>query len=63
MDEIEASIDPNSNIAHYCNYSTSNIFYAIRLAIVKGDIDYNKIVFLFEDKEIHVNQYGYFRLA
>lgn len=38
--------------------STTPPFEAIRLAIVEGKIDFNKIQFLFQGKIITINKYG-----
>jgi hypothetical protein len=38
--------------------STSILFSVIRLAIVKGELDYKQIKFKFEDKIISINEYG-----
>lgn len=39
-------------------YSTSNIFTALRLAIVKGNIHHRDIVFQYNNQNIPVNSWG-----
>lgn len=53
----------NNKINKYKNpvvikFSTSNIFYALREKIIKGDIDYKLIVFRFKGKDFTINEYG-----
>lgn len=40
------------------HFSSSNVFTRLRLAIVNGDISYNEVVFVFEGKDLIINQYG-----
>jgi len=51
-------IDGRENIKMHFWYSTDNIFIRVKLGIVKGELDYTNIVFIFEDKEIKVNRFG-----
>lgn len=39
-------------------YSTSNIFFALKLAIVKRQIDCEKIKFEFNGQILNINKYG-----
>jgi hypothetical protein len=54
-----SGIDPKVELY----YSTFNIFTRIKLAVVRGEIDCNDIVFLYDDEKlgtqyIPVNEYG-----
>jgi hypothetical protein len=39
-------------------YSTSNIFFALKEKVAKGEIDHKHILFRFEGKDITINEYG-----
>ena len=38
--------------------STANVVTAVKLAVLKGQLDYKEIQFWFEDKIISLNEYG-----
>jgi hypothetical protein len=44
--------------ARIFNYSTGNIFYAIRLLIALDKLDYNKVVFVYKGEEIKINRFA-----
>lgn len=39
-------------------YSTSNIFMALKLKVALGELDHNSIIFRYNGKYIHINEYG-----
>lgn len=49
--------EKNNSEMHFW-YSTDNIFMRVKVGIVKKDLDYKDVTFIFEDKEIRPNEYG-----
>ena len=40
------------------SHSTANIFYAVRLLVQQGQIDYHEIQFLYKGQYLVLNEYG-----
>jgi len=56
LERVKNNVDSNTTF----KVSTSTPIFAIRLAIVKGEVDHKKIKFKYNDKESNVNEYGVF---
>lgn len=58
LDTVGHLIELNETGSVSVRYSTENIFYGLRLAVVKGQVSHRDVVFEYDGTRIALNEYG-----